>query len=678
MLAFENPAQPAGPGFQGAYGIPPGPPPGPPPDVAPPPESAPLPPPVPTVRVTHLDEANRKAAEEWLGNELRDAFKDRQNLEKKWASWVKQYEGRLERSDQPAAWQSRIDIATTRKHAQAVIARLHNPFFASPEIVKARPRDENFDQFAEAADLLTDYLWDQVESEKLIHGMVRDHVVYGLSVVKTCFYNETKRIKQWQSQPTIDPVSGEIVAQEVEAEVEVPKEVGAIPKRVGPSDFIWPAYATEQATAPWLGHRFYLTEDDIKERIASKDWYDVLPELSPVGEVDCVTKAREELSGIEPTARRYQFVECWCCKDLGQGAGKQYYILTLNPESGKSVRAIYNYYHEYQDPFVVLHWEKAESSMDGTSLCYQLEPYHRAITAATCMELDAASLAIKGWVIFTTEQDLVDLWKSGKAEMGSIIAVTASMKENIQKFEFGNPTPTNMSQLTAQLRADAMELSSLNPYNAGLEQNQRPTASGQQLLVQEGMEPIKMRLEPVRRAVARITQHMLALYKQFYQNQFWFAKQVDGGFSQVVVNFPPGSIESQLFIETVASSDTLNESTQKQELIGVMDRVLQLDQVLLGMVQQGEQAAMQGLASGMVAGGLADGLQKLLFRLLKKFKVPSPEEICPPINALMAMGQQYAQVIQQQQQQLMQMQSFMQSVPAPDQGGGDEQVPGQF
>lgn len=638
----------------------------------------PAPPPVPTVSVTHLDQPTREAAEKWLQDELRDAFKDRQNLEKKWASWVKQYEGRLERSDQPAAWQSRIDIATTRKHAQAVIARLHNPFFAQPEIVKAKARDENLDQFAQAADLLTDYLWDQVESEKLIYDLVKDHAVYGLGVIKTCFYNTTKRIKQWQPQPALDPVSGEVYAQQVEAEVEVPDEVGAIPKRVGPSDFIWPAYATEQFTAPWLGHRFYLTEDDIKERVASGEWYDVLPALSPVGEIDCVTKTREELSGIEPTARRYQFVECWCRKDLGLGKGKQFYIVTLNPESGKAVRAIYNYYHEYQDPFVLLYWEKAQSSMDGTSLCYQLEPYHRAITAATCMELDAASLAIKGWVIFTTEQDLVDQWKSNKVEMGSIIPVTASMKDNIQKFEFGNAVPTNMSQLTNQLRADAMELSSLNPYNSGLEQNQRPTASGQALLVDQGMEPIKMRLNPVRRAVARITQHMLALYKQFYQNEFWFAKQTDGGFSQVMVQFPPGSIEHQLFIETVASSDTLNDATQKQEMIGVMDRVLQLDQTLLTMVQQGEQAAMQGMASGMVAAGLADGLQALLFRLLKKFKVPSPEEICPPINALMAMGQQYAQVIQQQQQQLMQMQSFMQSVPAPDQGGGDEQAPGQF
>lgn len=663
------------PDFAGAYGLPPGA--GPNSGFPAPAEgsyeetpAAPAGPPAPTIKVQHVSLEDRAKLEEWLEKELKDSYSDRKGLEKKWQAWVKQYDSRLPRTDRPASWQSAIDIATTRKLLQAVIARLTNPFFQNPQIITSRPREPQFDKFAGKMDLLQDYLWDQIDSEELIKNMAEDHVVYGMSIVKTLFLDTRKKVKGWVSQEVLDPLTGQPIPQQVEGEIEVADQVGAFPQSIPPSDFFWPAYATSQKTAPWLGHRFYLTEDDILDRIESQEWYDVFGALAPVGEVDPVTKTREELSGITPTEKRYEFVEVYCKKNFRDGRGKKCYIVTLNPQSGKAVRAIENYYHEYQDPFTLLYWQKSKTGLDGSSLCFVLEPYHRAVSAATNMQLDSASLAIKGFVIFTTDQEVANKWKSQEINLGDMIETHSNPKDSFHLLQLAQPQ-TNMSELVGVLRMDAMELSSLNPYNMGQEQNQRPTASGQAMLVEQGMEPIKTRLNAVRRAVASVSFHMAALYKQFYQNEYKFATFLDdGSFVPMLVQFPQGMLESQLFIEPVASSATMNEQTRRQEIIGVLDRVLQLDQTLLGMIQQGEQAAMQGMASGMVAGALADGLQALLYRLLQEFKVPDIQEICPPIQAVQAMGQQYAQVIQQLQAQLMQMQEVMQSLPAPEEPGG--------
>jgi hypothetical protein len=101
--------------------------------------------PVKKIPTQPLDETQIKKLEVYLQQELKDCFRDREGLEKKMEDWLKQIDGRLERSDRPAAWQSKIDINTSRKLIQAVTARLTNPFFTQPQIMGTKPRKPNFD-----------------------------------------------------------------------------------------------------------------------------------------------------------------------------------------------------------------------------------------------------------------------------------------------------------------------------------------------------------------------------------------------------------------------------------------------------------------------------------------------------------------------------------------------------
>ena len=659
---------------------------------------------IPVKHIEFKDPTERQACGLKLKKQIEDALRDRQGYDKMRTDWLKQYDGRMERLDKPAGWQAKVDISTTREAIQAVRARLVNPVIQQDKVMVGQPRKPEFEDFAKKVEVFLDYAFDQFDNQRLFMEMVENAAVYGMGIVKTPFLIERRTVKEWQEvdvplapppgmggmqeEPAgmgispggggmeMGPPQGEMGTQQFlpdmgafpqtqkqmqEMTRTYDERVGVFPLLVPPTDFIYPATAVELTTAKFLSHRVYLDEGTIKSRIRDKEYYPVFDKLQRTGAVDELTKTRETLIGLDIKGDRFDIHEVYTNEDFDKDGIDEDVIITIDYSSGTILRAIYNYYHDFKRPFIVLYWEKRPNSMDGQSLCYVLQNLHRAYTAIICMILDSGTLANKGWFVATTDNQLVDLWKSQNFTMGDALLMNSLPKETTEVFTMGQPQ-TNLLEVAAIIRDHINVLAAINLYNQGQEQIDRPTATGQSLLVEEGKQPLYEKLELVRCAISELALHILARNKQFYQNVVNYNQFVDQQLMPMLLQFPPGLIEDQVLLEPKASSAMLSENTRKQELVALLDRIGASQKTILDFLTQGMQGAAQGLPLGMVAAGFADAYQILLSRMLKEFKVSKIEEINPPVQAMLQVGQFYQQIIMQLQQQVQQQGQQMQQM----------------
>jgi hypothetical protein len=219
----------------------------------------------------------------------------------------------------------------------------------------------------------------------------------------------------------------------------------------------------------------------------------------------------------------------------------------------------------------------------------------------------------------------------------------------------GEP-PQNLLQLAGLIQSHINILASINLYNQGIEQIDRPTATGQTLIVEEGKQPLFEHLEIFRSVISELSMIILSRHKQFWQNEAPYASMgVDGQLIPQMLKFPPGLIEDKVLLEPKASSAMLSENTRKQELVAILDRLGASQRVILDLLNTGMQGAAQGLPIGEVAAGCADSYSNMLTRVLTEFKVRDIEEVNPPVNAMMQVGQVYQQTIMQMKQQMQQI-----------------------
>ena len=613
---------------------------------------------------------------DWVKKQLTTSIEDLKGLNDKRAKWIKQYEGKMEPEDSPAAWQTVIDVPLSRELIQAATARLVNPVTEVDKIMSSKPRKPDYDGFSRAIEDYLDYAYDQFDFQEFAEQSAEIAAVQGMTPVKLGWYRETVKTKDWvygpvpindpeTGQPIINPMTGQPIVgpeqwQELEQEHEVCK--GAIPKIINPSDFLYPTTSSAPEYCQWMGDQFYLDEYQIKNRIRSGDWRDVFSKLSASNDIDAVTKVKEELGGIEPTEDRYQFVEMYITKDIDGDGVDEEIITTVHWPSGIIVRNIYNYLHHFRKPYIIFFWRRRPNSMESFSACHTLEDLHRAYSAIIRMSLDSGALAAKGWQLLTTDQGLVEFWKGKKFQLGGCTRVTQLPKDSSEVITFGQPQ-TNILSLAALIREHAQLAMSINLYNMGQEQTQRPTASGQTLLVEEGKQPLKSQLQRFREFISMIGIVMLYRAKQFSQNEVEYFKTNDTGqVFQQFLQFPAGLIEDKVLVEPTATTATMNEQVRRQEIVALYERMLSGYNQIIALLTTSEQLAQQGSPNAMVVAAFAEGANRMLARLLDEFKVPKKDEVLPPIDGMQQAAQEYTVVIQQLQQQLQQLQMMIQQM----------------
>jgi len=221
------------------------------------------------------------------------------------------------------------------------------------------------------------------------------------------------------------------------------------------------------------------------------------------------------------------------------------------------------------------------------------------------------------------------------------------------------PGFTQLPELEGIIETRADRAAALTDASFGDETVNRPTATGTMQLIEESKQPQYLQLERFREAFALIVRHMLARYKQFYPEgmTLYLSTRSDidrKNLEEFIINWPEGSIEDSVFIETKVSSATMSKNARKQELVALMDKMPQLQQTMMQFAQMALNP-QQGPGMQLIGMKLLASFQKVVEMFMIEFDVPNRAVLNPPLAEEM---QVYAQI----QQQFMQMAQTIQNL----------------
>jgi len=618
------------------------------------------------VQPVKLSDEQTNDLKEFLQRQLEQIESERASLMPRCEAWVKQANSRRSRMD-AGPKDSNLDMPLTRERMMQNSSRLQNPIWQQETVFVARPRTPSAERTARSVERAMDYICDQVPIMAVTDAWIEQFQTFPFGVVKTPFITEYENIKEWKPVEfdayNNAKVSGQKTIRRklkngttklfIENEVQdVVRKAAAIPEVVPFEDFLVPFNTPDPQHADIIFHRVWLSKPQIEDKVA-RGVYDKVS-MDDLGEPS--QERKKLLDMADPKLNRgqksnaYEVFEAYLAYDVKGNGKKVEIIVTFERRSMMLLRCVYNWYHEYKRPFIHHCYKDVQGTMYGIPLTYILEPLHAAYSASFNQRLDAASLANEVALIVPPHSQLTKvLDKDGFR--GAIFEANLR-KEDIIEVKFAQPF-TQLEGMEQRIEQRADRLSNLNPYSFGNEQSERPTATGVINLIEEGKTPQYIMLERFRESFALLGKHMLARYKQFFPEGLpIYLQQEDPEDAQALAQFfewPEGSIESSVIIETRVSSSTMSKSVRKQELTSLLDRLKDVYQTMLGLAQ----VALDPMnPASAIASSALYGYNYLVNKALTEFEVAGKDVINPDMKGLLEFGQRTQQTIQQLQQQV--------------------------
>lgn len=629
-----------------------------------------------TVRDLNLSDEQKERLREYLMKQIEGCKTDRSGLMRKCKTWVDQANSRLKRSD-AGPRDSQLDMPLTRQRMMQNSARLLNPIFQQDMLFVAKPRNPAVEDIAREVEDVMDYVSDQIDYRSVCDEWIEQFQTFPFGVIKTPFVYETERIIRWQRLPSLDEynmrkLDGQKVtvrkledgqeAYFLEVDEDTPVRVGSFPEVVSFEDFFVPMCAVDIRTSDWVAHRLWMTKPYLKQQIKKKIYNKKDGDVDVLEALGEPCNDREKLlrldtnrdAGEDETSKQYEVYECYLRWDAKGDGDPIEIIVTMDLDSGTFLRCIHNFYHEYRRPFVAHQYKHEQGSIFGVPLTFILEPLHRAYSASFNQRLDAASKANESLHAMPVGSELTPVLTKEGIRTGFI--ETTATKDEMWEIKLSQPF-TQLPELEGRLTQEADKLSSLSDYSFGQEQIDRPTASGQIQIIEESKQPQYMQLERFRASLAEVCKHVLARYKQFYPEGLRYYKMQDPEGTAMVEQFfqwPEGTIEKDVLIETKVSSASMSKSLRKQELVALVDKM----GMLYDKMMQFATVASDPMNPGaLIAAQLLNGLWTVVNDMLTEFEVGKKDALNPRLVEVTQVVQQIQgqmQQLMQQNQQLMQ------------------------
>ena len=564
------------------------------------------------VEEIQLSEEDEKKRVGSLLKDVEQALEDRADIEKSWETAVLQYHSALIQQDNTTE-DSQIDVPSTREFVDQALSRFMNPIFQRDRVYITKPREPLYKPFASQLEDWVDWILDISKFRCFVEQTVRSAMVFSKAVVKIPWEDKTKKLKGWvrevRGEDGLEVHWGARDNTELKVgEKVVTVESGAWPQVVPTPDFIHPIPTTSIDDAPWVSHRVYRSKDEIM-RLVKRGVY---REKTPDGKD--IMKALGD-----PSEQQDHKQHLSVTKKAGDGDGKLYeiheiytthdgdeVILTVDRASKTVLRFVDNFYHDYQRPF--LHWcyENVLYDIDGISLCYILEPYHRALSACLNQRLDASSRALETLLFYSEASDAGRYFKGNELRGGAYaVNSVGKLSDQFVKFELGRSFD-QMETLEADLRRSMQKLASLTDYNAGIEQIERPTATGQVALIEEGRQPQYNRMTDFRIFLTGVIEMIIARYRQWHPVSIeWYMETRSPEQAEMlksVLEWPDEYWRNQIIIEPAVSSQTLNRDLRKQEWLSLVQAMPPILEQMMGMISQAvEPSPLAPAAAKMLA-----------------------------------------------------------------------------
>ena len=464
---------------------------------------------------------------------------------------------------------------------------------------------------------------------------------------------------------------------------------GAMMENVNPENLVfYPLKSPSLQSAEIVSERIYMAPFEVRRLIRSGYFRSKIPsepgedaknvmdclKLEPItGETEGEARKTEEkeLGVSQTTADRYQLMQVYAVREEDDdtdpsGKSEREYIIVFDWNSKTVLRFVENFYADYRIPIVTSPWEEVYNSIFGKSFCEPLEGPHRAFNASINQRLDMGSFAA-GNAFVTDDDDLADDLEDQIITPHRVLRVTRNSKESLTTLQLAQPM-TQLPELEAIIERHADMCVSLNTGSLGGMEEERPTATGTVRRMEEAQMPLFGKLDQVREFLATVILVALSRCKQFYPTGSDYQTiGPDGQLTPHKIVFPPGLIEKQILIRVTASTNELNESARKQEVVALVDRIKDFTAMASGLLSKAGAPTPDAPAQmALVVTAL-----RSLTRLYSIFRVERPSELTPDIEKEMAYGAGLVQQLQKQQAVIAQLTQALQPPP-----GGPGSVPG--
>lgn len=644
------------------------------------------------VRKVKFGKGRREALIKYLDEEHSAAEQERDGMKKRWEGWVKQSNSRLKRTD-ASPRDSQIDMSLTRERLNMAAARLLSPIFQTENIMAGKPRTAGpiTRELSRSVDGVMDFILDKSDTMAWAADWVEQFSVLPFGVVKTAFTRKIQNFKRWEELKTpegmpdsemyqtllLDEETNSMVSMRefddgseryfIEVEDTREEKAGVFPEVIPANDFFFQD-AADIETSDWVTHRTWPTKSNIAYKIRQGVYDEKTPEKDKILDVlGSPTEKREELLGIKEdneeelsdVSRRYDIRETYLEFDV-EGKDEPVEIIVTWERTKKIIlRAVYNFFHGYERPFVIYQYKHIVGSMYGIPQTFDLEYPHKAYSASINQRLDAASKALATVTLLPSGHPLLKQLDTNSLQ-GGIYENPGYGKDDIIQLKLSDSSFTPLINLEEIFEHRADRVSHIPPQSYG-EQPNRPNATSSMMTNEQSQFPQSLQLERFRKAFSLVVKHMLARYRQFYpegMKYYSMSKELAGEdmqLEEMFFSWPVGSIEDDVIIQTSASSSTMSKMVRKQEIVALLEKMPELYQT---MYQMAELASNPMNPAGPVAIKYLNGLKKTIDLFFREFEVGERDELNPDLTGGMLENtiQQLQQMVQQLQQQLQQLQ----------------------
>lgn len=629
-----------------------------------------------------------------LYKEYNKAITDREPSIRKCELWQAQANSRRRRADARLG-DSNIDMPLTRKRMIQNSSRLTNPILQQEQIYVSKPREatERAEKLAREIEGALDFIVDQFNIREILDDWIEQFQIFPFGILKTPFVYEQERFVSWEEISALDYMelkedsSIKVIRKEfdtgekkyyAERDQTVDIRAGAFPEVIPYEDFIIPQGTSSVEEADVIHHRTWQTKSAVKRKIQDEIYDKKDGDQKTIDRIKEPAAQRERL--LTPYAdgknmgydddetRFYEIVETYMQYDIADDDQEFEIIVTWEAKSKTILRVVHNFYQSYRRPFIVHQYKHVIASIEGNPLTYILEPLHVANSASFNQRLDAASLANETILLVPPGSGFKRALDRGEIRTG--IYEANFQPGEIEQFTLSQPF-NQLDTLEDKFEQSADEVSSLSPYNFGMEQSERPTMGGTAQLIEEAKQPQYGQLERFRAKMALLAKHMLSRYRQFYpEGLTYYIMQQDPEGREVLkkelLEWPPHIIEKDVIIETKVSSSTMSKMLRKQEVSAVVERMSQIIGEIMGLAQVATDVNNPAASIGFQ---LMNSYQEAVNRMMLEFDLVDKEKLNPELMNGAQFVQQFQQEIMRLQNELAKKDQILASITGGNPGG---------
>lgn len=337
-------------------------------------------------RQLDLDEEVITALKSYIQTEITNHKSERSAIEKRWIDEQNDFwaEPSTQPTDSPLVGFASIIVPLTAIAVEAIHARDMGQMFGLKEFISIDVADEYVKAKPGLEKLFNNLFLNELNIRKKLESPVLQITKHGTGIAHTC-YREVKST---------------VVKTADDKEIKVPiyRQKGIDVDGIDINDFMMPFYCTEVENSPWVGHRFRVSEHQIKQMVASgylaEDAYVKLRSYASnagEGSTDSFTQNKREQTDTTPSFPSevvlYRLLLDW---DVDGNEEEEYSVEVIWHELSGEILSIR--YHEERDYDKGV-YAPVEYAWYGYGIAKQNHEFQVEVTTQHRQRLDNATIA---------------------------------------------------------------------------------------------------------------------------------------------------------------------------------------------------------------------------------------------------------------------------------------------